>query len=450
VLGWYKEGDPQVADWHIKYAVEHGVKFLAYDWYWRDGKEDLGHALQGLLKARYLPYMRFCFLYANHAPFNIHDRAELMTITRYWLDNYFTHEQYYRIDGKPVVIIFAPGQLREVLGEPAEVRSALDESRELAKARGLPGIYYMSCDGPFRESLQRAKDEGYDAVTAYTYPGAGSDGDNRAPYSKMVDGFAEIWDDIIGQGIIKYIVPVAPGWDPRPWHGEDTLARPGNTPDEFRRMLTLAKQRIDAQTDPPRKMMIVEAWNEWGEGAICEPELRYGFGQLDAIREVFCPDAGPHVDICPTDVGLPYLEWEKPEPVTRWDFDEPFNPLDWWVGQMEDVRVEDGVLRARTTSGDPSLTGPMFEALAADYSKVVIRMRTSEGTEAQLFWQVGEADGMGEPRSIHFGVTGGEMREYVLAVGESPHWRGIITRFRLDPGFQAGMDVELDRIELRK
>jgi hypothetical protein len=28
VLGWYREGDPQIADWHIKWAVEHGIAFL--------------------------------------------------------------------------------------------------------------------------------------------------------------------------------------------------------------------------------------------------------------------------------------------------------------------------------------------------------------------------------------------------------------------------------------
>ncbi len=34
VLGWYREGDPEVADWQIKWAVEHGITFFAYDWYW--------------------------------------------------------------------------------------------------------------------------------------------------------------------------------------------------------------------------------------------------------------------------------------------------------------------------------------------------------------------------------------------------------------------------------
>jgi len=54
VLGWYREGDPEVADWHIKWAVEHGITFFAYDWYWERGARRLEHALHdGYMKARY-------------------------------------------------------------------------------------------------------------------------------------------------------------------------------------------------------------------------------------------------------------------------------------------------------------------------------------------------------------------------------------------------------------
>ena len=36
VLGFFAEGSPQVIDWQIKWAVEHGIKFFAVDWYWWD------------------------------------------------------------------------------------------------------------------------------------------------------------------------------------------------------------------------------------------------------------------------------------------------------------------------------------------------------------------------------------------------------------------------------
>jgi hypothetical protein len=57
VLGWYREGFPEVADWHIKWAVEHGVTFFCYDWYWDRGPQWLTYAFHdGYFCARYKDY----------------------------------------------------------------------------------------------------------------------------------------------------------------------------------------------------------------------------------------------------------------------------------------------------------------------------------------------------------------------------------------------------------
>lgn len=33
------------------------------------------------------------------------------------------------------------------------------------------------------------------------------------------------------------------------------------------------------------KVVFLKSWNEWGEGNYMEPDLKYGHGYIDALRE---------------------------------------------------------------------------------------------------------------------------------------------------------------------
>ena len=67
MLGYHDEASPLVADWTIKWAVEHGVNFLLLDWYWLDGKPTLEAFVEkSLLKSRFLPHIQWCVDDPNH------------------------------------------------------------------------------------------------------------------------------------------------------------------------------------------------------------------------------------------------------------------------------------------------------------------------------------------------------------------------------------------------
>jgi hypothetical protein len=454
VLGWYREGDPEVADWHIKWAVEHGITFFAYDWYWDRGNRQLEHGLHdGYFKAKYRHLLKFCLLWANHNPPGSSSREDCVAVARHWVENYFRRPEHLTVDGKPVVILFAPGRLREDLGA-AGAREAIAAMRAERRAAGLPGLHLVACVGDAGGARQAAA-EGYDAVTCYNWAGLGMTGrDLHGPFETLIDGYRRQWDHLLAEAPIPLApLPLSGGWDSRPWHGENHLVRYGRTPELFGRHLRDARARLDAGRGGG--MALVEAWNEWGEGSYIEPHREFGFGYLDAIREIFTDAPEAHEDLTPADVGRGPYDVPPGEPArTAWDFGA--GGLAGWSAMMDlaPAKAEGGALRTRTTGPDPALVGPPLKAPAAGFAHVVVRMalRPGDGRPsrdlAQLFWATSRLP-EGEASSRRFEAVGdGQMREYRVPVGTSPRWRGTITRLRLDPGTRAGVEVAIEAIRL--
>ncbi len=307
LLGYYAEGDPSVMDWQIKWAVEHGISFFVFDWYWDRGRRQLEHALHdGYLKARFRPYLKFCLLWANHNPRGSSSEADLLAVVDHWTAHYFREPGYVRLDGKPVVIIFSAKRLREDMGSEA-VAAAIRRMRARVEAAGFPGLFLMGTVDENPDNIAALHAEGYDAGTGYNYPRAGmqDESGNRGPYEDAVDGYERIWTRIARVGRLPYVPVTEPGWDARPLRGDKALVRTGRTPAKFRDMLTRARAFVDLHPlAGGQRLVLVEAWNEYGEGAAVEPHYEWGFAYLDAIREVFADLRGPHRDVTPRDLGL--------------------------------------------------------------------------------------------------------------------------------------------------
>ncbi|MHB1034315.1 MAG: glycoside hydrolase family 99-like domain-containing protein [Pirellulales bacterium] len=447
LLGWYHEGDPDIADWHIKWAVEHGISFFAYDWYWDRGQRQLEHALDGYFKSRYRKSLQFCLLWANHNPPKSTSEEDLAAVTRFWIDHYFRQPEYLRIDNKPVVIIFTPNRITEDLGV-AKTKAAFQTMRRICREAGFDGLFLVGCAWPSREMLAAMQAEGYDAATGYNYPAAGAkpqDG-KRPTYDSAIDGYRNFWETIEGYKLVDYFPVTDPGWDSRPWQGNEALVRTGRHPAKFKKMLELAKTFADAHPvgKEHRKIVLAEAWNEFGEGAAIEPHREFGFGYLDAIREVFTNAPANHKDLTPEDVGLPVRQWKSVSPQTAWEFDAE-DDSEGWNAMMgtADFEVRGGVLKTRSLTGDPAMTCAVrFDA--AKFRGAVIRLKVDKGTLAQLFWTTTDA-GESEANSLQFKtIADGQFHEYRLDLGKVPTWRGTVKRLRFDPSIQPGTRIELD------
>jgi hypothetical protein len=170
---------------------------------------------------------------------------------------------------------------------PAEI---IDRWNRMAVAAGFPGLSFVSM---YRDG----RGLGIPALMAYNHVdqtvfNVRSDGLKYADYDAFTTGFEKGWADFFALNQ-NCIVNVSPGWDDSPLYpSSQTKSITHNTPDKFRTLLNKAKSFVNGNNIPP-KLIMNEAWDEWGEGAVLAPTDRWGFGHLDALRREFTDGKPP-------------------------------------------------------------------------------------------------------------------------------------------------------------
>lgn len=317
VLGWYDEGDPEVTDWEIKYLLEHGVSFGVACWFRQKGnfnqpvKPWLGHWLhEGLFKSRTGDRFPFMLLWEN-----LNEKAESQTSERdllenllpFWVENYFTRTNYLKVDGKPALMIYGPDRLVKDLGGEEQAKAVIAKMRAYCQSKGLGGLTLIGEHHVrFPAPLTSWAAIGLNGVASYHWPTFAGLFPQKADDASIIAAQEACWREL-AQAALPGPVTVSVGWDDRPWSKKrekkwgDWQLPPAAFADLCRR----AKAFADAQpaSNPFGKMILLDNWNEFGEGHYLFPHREYGFAYLDAVRATFCPGAGEHRDLTPADVG---------------------------------------------------------------------------------------------------------------------------------------------------
>ena len=322
-IGWYDEGTPEVADWHIKYALDHGISGFIYCWYRTDLEPEihqmLGHAIhEGLHEARYRDRFRYTIMWENGCAEGVKDADDLLdNLFPFWMENYFTHPSYLRIDNCPVLFVWRPEKVGPQLGGAANTRRAFGAMRDACRRRGFDGLRIIGCLDRANPVLQeRLAAEGWDATSGYglrpegeATVGSDCEGIPYSDHAATLKLYRREWEARRDAGPLPDIPNVMMGWDPRPWHGAGTRTyRASPTAASFEAACQDAKALVDAKPTErwDRRLVVFDNWTEFGEGHYAEPTSGFGFGFVNAIKRVFCTHWAPEelTDVVPADVGL--------------------------------------------------------------------------------------------------------------------------------------------------
>ena len=293
LLGWYDEREQGVAATHIAWLGDYGIDFVVFDWYWLPASGvHLSHAITNFQTVG-TGNVRIAILWANHfgAP---ESREDFDSIVEYWIEHYFKDPAWYHLDGKPVVFVFSPPALeRDAAAFGATSKQLLTAARYQAKEAGLSGIFFIGCTQARADLVQAFIPEaGYDAISGYNYHhGLSGKLEPRTPshsFEELADGYRETWSWIIANTSLPYLIPVTAGWDRTPRGGStDPLHDNSRSdPSSFYSHVLAAKQLALAHPHKTRSTILACCWNEYGEGSVIEPTVRYGFSYLNLLRKL--------------------------------------------------------------------------------------------------------------------------------------------------------------------
>ncbi len=488
LLGWYDEGNPEVIDWQIKWAVEHGISTFFVDWYWNKGERRLEHWVQGFYKARYRSCLKWAVMWANHNEKGAHSEDDLHKVTQFWLENYFKTPEYYRIDDKPVVIIYNDSNIdndiiaeAEARGEtlkPGEgIQRGLSIINNEVKKAGLKGVYFIAVyHGQYNSvKLQSIQKAGFDATVVYNYSMAAywniketeREGLPKIfPFEYVTKTNANQWSRRLKMNSLPFFPVIGTGWNDQPRSFQDSIVLYDRTPEQFRTVCEEAKT-FCKQNGINR--ITIAPINEWQEGTYIEPNEEYGFKMYDVLRDVFCvkPKEGWPKNVTPGELGLGPYDYPETKPMARTSWEFKNSPEGWYRQPYGtgNVVAENGCLRFRKSAGSSINRAAIRTVIepfnAYNYPVCTIRMKITpqktNGLEVgQIFW--GSTNyplfdknlAISIDNSVMFPVKAdGLFHEYQISMKETPFWRGMINHLWFNPVNYPHDYVEIDYIRFQ-
>jgi hypothetical protein len=241
--------------------------------------------------------MPFCFCWANEnwtrtwdgneddvLLKQVYSAEDARAFIRYLIP-FFRDARYIGVDGRPLLFVYRPANIPNV-AEYLEMWAAECE------AMGLPRPYVAAV---LTRGAVDPNDHGMDAgvervLHDWTGGNVADIADELVPYRSLEDArvlpYAEVAKHYRKSDEPKpftYFHSLVPNWDNSARYGASGYLLHGSTPQLFQEWLEAAIGYTNAALPPDRPFILVNAWNEWAEGAHLEPDSRFGYSYLNSV-----------------------------------------------------------------------------------------------------------------------------------------------------------------------
>lgn len=327
-LGYYDLRLPIIREEQAQMARDAGVNAFCYWHYWfGNGKQLLEMPFNEILVSG-KPEYPFCLGWANHSWTSktwvvgktFQKDTMIMEQTYPGVEEHRQHfysllpafkdQRYITVDGKLLFVVFRPLDI-------PDSKKFVELWNQLAIKEGLNGFHFVGVESSFgvhstegNKLIFAGKDTTlklYKKVLDAGFDGVNSRGMNLAHirynsfwgfyFKKALKKYLK-W-----QGVVKYdyskvtkllftdedkwnnVYPtIIPNWDRSPRSGKNAIVWYKNHPKYFKSQVELALEYIKDKPEQ-NKILFLMSWNEWGEGNYMEPDIEFGKGYINALKE---------------------------------------------------------------------------------------------------------------------------------------------------------------------
>jgi GT2 family glycosyltransferase len=294
-LGYYDLRLTETALAQQALARRYGIDGFCYYYYSFAGRRLLEMPIERLLQDPRLD-LPFCLCWANEnwpRRWDGQDQEVLMAQHHSDEDDaavirdlmrFFRHPSYIRVNGRPLIVVC------RVELFPDFVRTA-SIWRKICREEGIGEIHLVHIES-FDLSLRGAPPSEFGCDASIEFPPHGMARERPPEGATLNPDFAGAAADYqeIAISFASRPAPayrryrgVMPGWDNTARRQNDSYCFENATPGAFQAWMEAAIAATREEAHGDERLIFVNAWNEWAEGAYLEPDLRFGHAFLDAV-----------------------------------------------------------------------------------------------------------------------------------------------------------------------
>jgi len=302
-LGFYDLRVADVMRRQVELARHYGLAGFCFHHYWFGGKRLMERPLQQFLADKDIDFP-FCVCWANEnwtrrwdgfdqdilIGQNHSAEDDLAFIAS--LEPFLRDRRYIRVDGRPLVVLYRPSIL-------PDAKATLERWRAHCRAVGIGELFLAMV----QFDIEDPRIYGFDA--AIEFPPH-----KLARGLEPINGKLEIVNSAYEGHVIEYgqiiqraretrvpnydmIRGVFPSWDNEARKPGAGYTFANGSPRRYREWLDLAVDYARKHPVAGERLVFLNAWNEWAEGAYLEPDRRYGYAYLDQTRAALVQSGAP-------------------------------------------------------------------------------------------------------------------------------------------------------------